>query len=186
MPLNIDDRLELWYGPLKGKARHDRAVAMMRARPYFGFEDNARYAVLRSIFLSEYADHALTSLEKDRIDWAQRRGEAIDLQSVALHVYEWGVFGRAPSWIGKWKDPVLDDLAFDCWCRRTYEVSIGFKDQSQFPQPIEEWISWFSIQLLKKRNGEPYETSFQGMALVKEGPKPLPLPADQFMDEVPI
>lgn len=170
--LTIDDRLELWFsGKYTPKERYYEA----QRRTAFGRPTSPQEAAMHSLliiaFLAENCSHALSSVARDRFEWAARQGTPFDQKTAMSFIVQYGVFGTAPSWIVKWKNPRLDDIAFDCWCRRTIEVLACF-EASEFPKPVEDWIDWFNAQLIAYRSGEPYETEYNGPTVKKEGPNP--------------
>ena len=166
--LTIDDRLELWYsGKYTPQQRYLEAVRRNKVKlPDMVLQLRG---VWPSIFLHEYAWHILSPLERVRLDYFERKWLPMSREVIMPHIYTYGVAGRAPSWIGKWKVPKRDDLPFDCWCRRTLEVDSGL-EESPFPKPVEDWITWFNTQFIRYQNGEPYETE---MAIRVEGPRPM-------------
>ena len=169
MPMTIDERLELFYGPIKGRERFEKADELTGSVGKKEPLQTSTKSLQRLVFLLRYCAHTPSHLQRARLDWAEEKDIPIDDRSVFMQVYEYGMHGFRPSWLTKL--PPDQDLAFDCWCRRTIEVTTGIP-QSEFPPDIEEWIAWFSEQLSKVLSGQPYETSYEGPVQQIEGPNP--------------
>lgn len=172
--LTIDDRLELWFsGKYTPKERYYEAQRRTALGRPTSPQEAAMHSLLIIAFLAEQCSHTISSVARDRFEWAARQGIPFDQKTAMSFIVQYGVFGAAPSWIGKWRTG-FDDIAFDCWCRRTIEVVAGF-DASPFPEEVEEWINWFNEQLIARKSGQPFQTEFHKTV---EGPQ-IAAPDDQ-------
>lgn len=180
--LTLDERIDLWFS---GRYTPRERFFEAQRRTAEGVQTSPQLAAIhgmwRAIFMHEYAAHTFSPTQRIRLKWMEDKGHPLDRPNIMSFVYEYGLCGAAPCWIGKWTKPARDDIAFDCWARRTIEVVAGI-EQSKFPEKVERWIEWFTEQLINYQAGREYQTEYHEKL---EGAR---APAPQFepLDEIPI
>lgn len=151
---------------LRGKELHDAWQALHDKYVTGDLHAASIAGCVEKVFLIEHCCDSLTQLESERLEWAKSDGADISVAAADDYVHMYGLNGHQPRWMEHLS--ARECIYLDLWTMRELAKKYSTPEMD-FGEEAEDWIAYFSAQVVEIKAGRPENVVRSYKQWVKQG-----------------